>query len=255
MNARTPYLEGYVRGCVLAPNLVRVTRGDCAVWDKPYAFTVKEDRARARLRTHCSTMVHLPNMSSLTIHGPLLPIGSKKRPKRPSLGRKARPTNLLDAPAVSEEEDASAESEWEWESDDDDTPAESESEGDRPPRRRYKKKAKNLPTRNVLLRRRRVAPSSSEEDNSDPKRSTSPPKDKPRPSTGRGKEKAGTHPLGVTEKKQKTLPKAYQVVDDAFAKAVTDRLRALELLQNWGIKQLSDLDPQPAHVPCCNGQG
>ena len=194
-------------------------------------------------------MVHLPNMSSLTVHGPLLPIGGKSG-KSPLKKQKT-------------------------------VVQESSSEGDEPITSVVKKRKPNdTPSdddEDLPLRTRKEPPKaaalvSSEDDEEQPiaQRRKGPPKaaalvsseeedaEESRSLASR-KNKAGKSPPGRADpKKAKTLPNAEKVVDEAFEKAMAERVP--DASPNGeeadpGFKHWSPASPgqvEQKRVPCCS---
>ena len=201
-------------------------------------------------------MVHLPNMSSLTVHGPLLPIGGKsgeplrKKPKAVKRSQRVdssssdddenqplrRKEQLKAALVPSDDEDQPLQKPKGRSkaalvpSEEEDTPADSDEEEAKPLAGR-KQKAEKSPTERV-----------------DPKR----PKPLPEPIR---KQKAEQSPTErVDPKRPKPLPEPEKVVDDAFIKAMADRVPdgspddVDRAYKNWRPRAV-----KPKHVPCCNG--
>lgn len=187
-------------------------------------------------------MVHLPNMSSLTVHGPLLPIGGKsskppfkkqKTVRQESSSEEDEPTiSVFKRPKPNDSADKRPQRV-------DSSPS---SEDEDLPIRKRKDPKQAPPPKAALASSEEEAPAESDEEED-------------RPLTGR-KQKAEQSPTTerADPKKPKPLPKAEQVVNDAFAKAMEKRVpKPSPDDVDDGFDHWSPETEEQKHVLCCNG--
>ena len=176
-------------------------------------------------------MVHLPNMSSLTVHGPLLPIGGKSGEPLRKKPKAVKRSQRVDSSSSDDDENQPLRRKEQLKaalvpSDDEDQPLQ---------KPKGRSKAALVPSEEE------DTPADSDEEEA-------------KPLAGR-KQKAEKSPTErVDPKRPKPLPEPEKVVDDAFIKAMADRVPdgspddVDRAYKNWRPRAV-----KPKHVPCCNG--
>ena len=220
-------------------------------------------------------MVHLPNMSSLTVHGPLLPIGGKsgKSPLKKQKTVVQESSSEGDEPTIHvvkkpKPNDTPSD-------DDEDLPLRTRKE---PPKAAALVSSEDDEEQPIAQRRKgppkAAALASSEDDEEQPiaQRRKGPPKaaalvsseeedaEESRSLASR-KKKAEKSPTGRADpKKQKPpLPEPEKVVDEAFEKAMADRVPAPSPNGEEADPDFKHWSPAPPgqveqkRVPCCSG--